>query len=138
MKFTVIIEKALPEQSGVSKSSGNPWRKRSYVGVYDDHNPRYPKRIVFDVVNDKIDQLGLAEGARYDVEIDFDAREWNGRYFLSASCWRAERLDGATPPIATAPQQTASPAANDPYAAAGLASASQPGQPAAASDDLPF
>lgn len=132
MKFNVTIEKALSEQTGVSKSSGKPWRKRGYVAVYDASNPRYLKRIVFDVVGDKVDELAMVEGGQYEVEVDFDAREWNGRYFLSASCWRATRLDNVAP-------AAAAPVATDPYAAAGLPQA-QPSYPAdaASSSDLPF
>ncbi|MCM1221874.1 MAG: DUF3127 domain-containing protein [Lachnospiraceae bacterium] len=92
MKFKVTIEKVLPEQGGTSKS-GKQWRKQSYVGVYDNSNAQYPKKILFDVMGDRIDQLGIHEGGLYDVEIDFDARPWNDRYFLSASCWKATRLD---------------------------------------------
>ena len=88
MQFNVTIEKALPEQSGVGKS-GKTWRKRTYVGVHDNSNPAYPKRIAFDVLGDKVDQINLVAGQQYAVDIDFDTKEWNGKYFLSASCWRA-------------------------------------------------
>lgn len=103
MKFNVTIEKALPEQSGTSRS-GKAWRKRSYVGMYDASNTQWPKRITFDIMGDKIDQLNIQEGGQYEVDIDFDAREWNDRYFLSASCWKATRLDSEPAPQPTAPQ----------------------------------
>ncbi len=123
MKFNVLIEKALPELSGTS-NSGKQWRKRSYVGVYDTSNEQYPKRIVFDVLGDRIDKLVIQEGGHYEVEIDFDAREWSGRYYLSASCWKATPLDAAQ----SAP--------NDPYAGMGMQT--KQGTTTTEADDLPF
>lgn len=125
MQFNVTIEKALPEQGGTSKS-GKQWRKRSYVGVYDASNAQYPKRITFDVMGDRIEQLNIQEGGQYVVDVDFDAREWQGRYFLSASCWKATALN----------QTQASLQFNDTYAAMGM----QPKQaaPEPEPNDLPF
>lgn len=92
MKFTAQIVKVLPEQRGVSKA-GKQWRRQSYVGIYDNSNAQYPKMLVFDVIGDKVDQFGIVEKGNYELEIDLDAREWQGRYFLSANCWKATRLD---------------------------------------------
>lgn len=113
MKFTGTIEKALPEVSGTSKS-GNAWRKREYVCVYDRSNANYPKSVVFQVMNDNIDKLNLQQGCEYELEVDFDSREWNGRYFLQASCWKATPLQAQ--PVqqgwpAAYPQPTAQPQA---------------------------
>ena len=91
MKFNVTIQTAIPIQSGTSKS-GKPWSKQSFVGVYDSSNPQYPKSIVFDVLGDKIGQFNLQQGGQYEVEVDFAAREWQGKYFLSANCWKATPL----------------------------------------------
>lgn len=84
--FKGIISKALPEQSGTSKN-GKAWKKREYVVEYE--HGQYPKSIVFQVMNDNIDKLNIQQGMEYDLELDFEAREWNGRYFLQASCWKA-------------------------------------------------
>lgn len=116
MKFTGIIADVLPEAKGVSKS-GKAWRRRTYVCVYDNRNPAYPKSIAFEVFGDKIDQLNIQPGLEYDLEIDFAAREWKNGYFLSATCWKAELK-------ATAVPQQEQPAPPEP--------------PAAQGDDLPF
>lgn len=106
MKFNVMIQNVLPIQSGTSKS-GKAWSKQSFVGVYDSSNPQYPKSIVFDVLGDKIGQLNLQQGGQYEVEVDFTAKEWQGRWFLSATCWKAaplqpqsygQPMQGAYPP----------------------------------------
>lgn len=86
--FKGFITQALPEASGMSRN-GNSWRKRTYVLTYDSSNEKYPKAVVFDVMNDNIEKLNLQHGGEYEVEIDFAAREWNGRYYQSASAWKA-------------------------------------------------
>lgn len=103
MNVKGIITAVLPETSGVSKSGKN-WRKKEAVVQYE--SGQYPKSIVFQMMGDAIDKLNIQQGQEYDLSIDFEAREWNGRYFLSASCWRAS----ATGTPQGAPTQTPQPA----------------------------
>ena len=124
MKFNGTITNVLPELSGTSQS-GKVWRKRAYVCVYDNSNEQYPKSIVFDVMGDKIEQLNLQRGGQYELDVDFEAKEWNSRYFMSATCWRATAVQSASAPTAQpiAPQQQPQPQAVppvDPYAAVGM------------------
>lgn len=86
MNVKGIITAVLPETSGVSKSGKN-WRKKEAVVQYE--SGQYPKSIVFQMMGDAIDKLNIQQGQEYDLSIDFEAREWNGRYFLQASCWKA-------------------------------------------------
>ena len=86
MEIKGTITNALPEQSGTSKS-GKSWRKKEYIVEYE--HGQYPKSVVFSVMGQKIDELNIQQGAEYNLSIDFEAREWNNRYFLQASCWRA-------------------------------------------------
>lgn len=123
MKVTGIITAVLPETSGVSKSGKN-WRKKEAVVQYEAG--QYPKSIVFQMMGDVIDKLNIQQGIEYDLELDFEARQWNNRYFLQASCWKAT----PTQPIAQpAPQQP-------------VYQQTQPQAPAtppgAQADDLPF
>lgn len=113
---------ALPEQSGTSKS-GNVWRKREYVVEYE--HGQYPKSVVFSVMGQKIDELNIQQGAEYNLSIDFEAREWNNRYFLQASCWRAT-------PTQQAPAQS-QPVQQPVYQQTQAQTA-----PAPQADDLPF
>lgn len=86
MEIKGTIINVLPEQSGTSKS-GKTWRKREYIVEYE--HGQYPKSVVFSVMGQKIDELNIQQGMDYNLSIDFEAREWNGRYFLQASCWKA-------------------------------------------------
>lgn len=88
MNFKGIITAAMPVASGTSKS-GKEWRRASYVLTYDNSNEQYPKSVLFDVMGEKIEQLNIKQGAEYEVEIDFSCREYNGRTYMSASCWKA-------------------------------------------------
>lgn len=114
MTITGTITTAFPESSGTSRS-GKAWRRREYIVTYDTTNVNYPKSIVFSVMNERIDSLNLQQGNTYDLDIDFEAREWNGRYFLQASCWRAvARQQVQTAPAAVpAPAVAPAPVAQD-------------------------
>ena len=103
MTITGIITKALAEASGTSRVSGRPWRKRSYVLRYDGTNGQYPREVLFDVLGDKIDSLGLREGCEYEVEVDFGVREWNGKLFMTATAWKATAKEAESPTPAAEP-----------------------------------
>lgn len=119
MKIIGTITAVLPEASGVSKS-GKQWRKKEAIVQYE--GGQYPKSIVFQMMGQKIDELNIQQGLEYELDIDFEARQWNDRYFLQASCWKA------TPTQQPAPQ----PAPQPQYAPA------QPSWPADNNQEFPF
>ena len=145
----------LPERSGVSQR-GNQWRSISYVLETQE---QYPKKLAFDVTNDKIDQLNIQLGEILTVQFDINAREYNGRWFNSVNAWNVIRqtqqapaqgcgFSGNVQSGAQAAQQAMASSAN----AAGMAnptnpqnlfppaqkSAQQQAQQRGNSDDLPF
>lgn len=145
----------LPERSGVSQR-GNQWRSISYVLETQE---QYPKKLAFDVTNDKIDQLNIQLGEILTVQFDINAREYNGRWFNSVNAWNVIRQTQQSPAQcggfsgnvqsgAQAAQQAMASSAN----AAGVAnqtnqqnmfspeqqSAQQQSQQRGNSDDLPF
>ena len=145
----------LPERSGISQR-GNQWRSISYVLETQE---QYPKKLAFDVTNDKIDQLNIQLGEILTVQFDINAREYNGRWFNSVNAWNVIRqaqqataqgggFSGNVQSGAQAAQQAMSSSAN----AAGMAnptnpqnlfppaqqSAQQQAQQRGNSDDLPF
>lgn len=145
----------LPERSGTSQR-GNQWRSISYVLETQE---QYPKKLAFDVTNDKIDQLNIQFGEILTVQFDINAREYNGRWFNSINAWNVIRqtqqataqgggFSGNVQSSAQAAQQAMASSAN----AAGVAnttnqqnlfppeqqSAHQPAQPQGDSSDLPF
>lgn len=128
MKFQGKITKLLAEQKGTS-ASGKEWRRLSGVLTYDVTKPEYPKAVVFDVMGDKIDEFNLQEGHAYEMEIDFQAREYNGKYYMSASCWKATSMEAPQPAVATPIAPVATPA---------QAPLSQPAPPPIGNDEIPF
>ena len=141
----------LPERSGVSQR-GNQWRSISYVLETQE---QYPKKLAFDVTNDKIDQLNIQLGEILTVQFDINAREYNGRWFNSVNAWNVIRqtqqataqgvgFSGNVQSGAQAAQQAMASSAN----AAGFANpmnqqsmfppAQQSAQQQGNSSDLPF
>ena len=141
----------LPERSGVSQR-GNQWRSISYVLETQE---QYPKKLAFDVTNDKIDQLNIQLGEILTVQFDINAREYNGRWFNSVNAWNVIRqtqqapaqgcgFSGNVQSGAQAAQQAMASSAN----AAGMANPTNPqnpyqsrqqtAQPQGDSSDLPF
>ena len=133
----------LPERSGVSQI-GNQWRSISYVLETQE---QYPKKLAFDVTNDKIDQLNIQIGEILTVQFDINAREYNGRWFNSVNAWNVIRQNQQAPAQsggfsgnvqsgAQAAQQAMASSAN----AAGVAypPRQQSSQPQGDSSDLPF
>lgn len=141
----------LPERSGTSQR-GNQWRSITYVLETQE---QYPKKLAFDVTNDKIDQLNIQVGEFLTVQFDINAREYNGRWFNSVNAWNVIRqtqqaptqgggFSGNVQSGAQAAQQAMASSAN----ANGVANPmnpqnpypprQQPAQPQGNSDDLPF
>lgn len=141
----------LPERSGTSQR-GNQWRSITYVLETQE---QYPKKLAFDVTNDKIDQLNIQFGEILTVQFDINAREYQGRYFNSVQAWNVIRqtqqapaqgggFSGNVQSGAQAAQQAMASSAN----ANGVANPmnpqnpypprQQPAQPQGDSDDLPF
>lgn len=132
MKLRGRVDRVLPEQSGVSKS-GKAWRKRTVVLTYDVSNMNYPKSVVFDVVGDRIEKYNFEAGADYEIDVDFEVREWNGRYFQQVGVYGAVRL-GAQMQAQAQPQQYIQQGQQQPFGGQVFPQEAQQQQ----SDDLPF
>ena len=139
----------LPKRSGTSQR-GNQWRSISYVLETQE---QYPKKLAFDVINDKIDQLNIQLGEILTVQFDINAREYNGRWFNSINAWNVIRQTQQAPTqggynvgnpqagaqAAQAAQQAAMAGAPNPMNPnTPFPPAQQPGAPAGQADNLPF
>lgn len=145
----------LPTRSGTS-SRGTQWSSQTSV---IETQEQYPKKLAFDVINDKIDQFNIQVGEFLTVQFDINAREYNGRWFNSINAWNVIRktqqslaqsggFSGNVQSSAQAAQQAMASSVN----AAGVAnptnqqnlfpptqqSAHQQAQQRGNSDDLPF
>lgn len=156
MEIQGKIIAVLPTRSGTS-ARGTQWSSQTAV---IETQEQYPKKLAFDVTNDKIDQLNIQLGEILTVQFDINAREYNGRWFNSVNAWNVIRqtqqapaqgfgFSGNVQSGAQAAQQAMASSAN----AAGVAntmnqqnmfpSRQQTSQPQSAApssdpDDLPF
>lgn len=145
-EITGKIIAVLPTRSGTS-ARGTQWS--SQTAVIETHD-QYPKKVAFDVLNEKIADFYLQVGEEVTVSLDINARESNGKWFNSVNAWKVVREQvPAQGGYNTNPQAGAQAAqAAQPSAAIGAANpmnprnpfppAQQPGAPAGKSDDLPF
>ena len=114
MNFNVIgkIEKVLPVQSGTSTKGD--WQKGSFILRTED---QYPSEICMEDFGFKAQSDQYVEGDMVEVTFSIQSKEYNGRYFTTASAFRMKR-HGDTPapvkPVATQqpqarPAQAATP-----------------------------
>ena len=151
MEIKGKIIAVLPTRSGTS-ARGTQWSSQTYV---IETQEQYPKKLAFDVINDKIDQFNIQVGEFLTVQFDINAREYNGRWFNSVNAWNVIRqtqqaptqgggFSGNVQSGAQAAQQAMTSYAN----AAGVSNPmnpqnpypprQQPAQPQGDSSDLPF
>lgn len=133
MKFTGTIIASMPMRKGMGKN-GKEWRSQDYVLRYDNENPQYPKDIVFSVMGDNIEKFQITQGYGYELEVDFSAREYNGKWYMSANAWKCTCT--STPNIQRVAPQSA-PSVGQMYQQA-AAQYAQRVAPPAPTNDLPF
>lgn len=83
----------LPTRSGTS-ARGTQWSSQTAV---IETQEQYPKKLAFDVINDKIDQFNIQVGEFLTVQFDINAREYNGRWFNSVNAWNVIRQTQQAP-----------------------------------------
>ena len=116
MEISGKIIQVLPEQGGVSKTSGKEWKLQAYVLETQE---QFPKKVHFEVFGeDRIKanpcQLDDVVTDSFDIEI----REFNGRWYTSIRAWKIQQgVVEAAPAVQAVPaaqpvQAVAAPQAN--------------------------
>ena len=67
-----------PIQTGEGKNG--TWKKQEYVIEYD-RNAQYPRKMMFNLWGDRIDQFNIQEGQDLKISFDIDCREYNGLWY---------------------------------------------------------
>ena len=133
MEISGKIIQVLPEQGGVSKTSGKEWKLQAYVLETQE---QYPRKVHFEVFGeDRIKANPCQLDDIVTVSFDIESREFNGRWYTSIRAWKIQQ--GVVTTEATAPVVDADVA---PVVAAPQANV-QAFDPAAGVDDgtdLPF
>ena len=84
MEVSGKIIAVLPVVTGTGAKG--EWKKQTAVLETAD---QYPKKVAFDMFNDKIQQFKVGE--EVTVHINIDAREWQGKWFNSVTAWKVEK-----------------------------------------------
>ena len=147
MEIQGKIIAVLPTRSGTS-ARGTQWSSQTAV---IETQEQYPKKLAFDVINDKIDQFNIQVGEFLTVQFDINAREYNGRWFNSVNAWNVIRQAQQAPAQCggfSGNVQSSAQAAQQAANAAGVANPMNPqnpypprqqtAQPQGDSSDLPF
>ena len=147
MEIQGKIIAVLPTRSGTS-ARGTQWSSQTSV---IETQEQYPKKLAFDVINDKIDQFNIQVGEFLTVQFDINAREYNGRWFNSVNAWNVIRQAQQAPAQGggfSGNVQSSAQAAQQAANAAGVANPmnpqnpypprQQPAQQQGDSSDLPF
>ena len=76
-----------PIQPGEGRNG--TWKKQEYVIEYD-REAQYPRKMMFVLWGDKIDQFAIQEGQELKVSFDIDCRAYNGRWYNDIRAWKVE------------------------------------------------
>lgn len=88
MEISGKIIHVLPLATGEGRNG--TWRSQDYVlETYD----QYPRKVCFNLFNDRIEQFPMAIGDDVTVSFDIESREWNGRWFTSIRAWKVDKKE---------------------------------------------
>ena len=119
MEFEGTVYKILPVTKGTS--ARGEWQRQDVV--FEMNEGSFTRKICVTFFNKPDDVARLKEGAAYNVSVNIESREYDGRWYTAV---RARRIQ---------PKQEAAPAPEMPPIVEEPAYASAPAQEV---DDLPF
>ena len=118
-------------QSGISQSTGNPWRKLEFVVEWHENTTdTQSQKVVLSIMGAYIDSLDIYKGDKLEVRFDLGYRQYNGRYYQNVFAPAAEIKKLSSLEVAAEPQHTVK--VEEPTAPAPEAQQQQK------ADDLPF
>ena len=108
MEISGKIIAVLPQASGQGKNG--VWRSQDYVLETNINGEQYPRKVCFNLFNDRIDKFPLAIDDVVNVSFDIESREYNGRWYTSVKAWKVEKNAVNASPAAPQPANTPSTA----------------------------
>ena len=112
MEISGKIIQVLPEQGGISKTSGKEWKLQAYVLETQE---QYPRKVHFEVFGeDRIKANPCQLDDIVTVSFDIESREFNGRWYTSIRAWKIQQgvVEAAAPAVQPVAAPTAAPQAN--------------------------
>ena len=111
MEFTGTVYKIMPATEGTS--ARGPWKRQDVVFDYSDGS-QFTRKICVTFFNRPDDVAKLREGAEYEVSVNIESREYNGRWYTDVRAWRIQKVQPEQPAAAPIPDlppfETAEPA----------------------------
>ena len=120
MEFEGTVYKIMPVTKGTS--ARGDWQRQDVV--FEMQDGPYTRKICVTFFNRPDDVARLKEGATYNVSVNIESREYNGRWYTDIRAWRIQPKQAEAP----APMPDRPPLGEEPSYA----------QPPAEVDDLPF
>lgn len=92
MELQVKVTQVLEKQT-INKKDGGTMEKAAFVG---ETFGQYPKKVKFDVMGEKLEQIMMNArvGASVTVSFDVESREWQGRWYTDLKAWKIVAMDG--------------------------------------------
>ena len=116
MEFEGTVYKILPVTKGTS--ARGEWQRQDVV--FEMNEGSFTRKICVTFFNKPEDVARLKEGSTYNVSVNIESREYNGRWYTDIRAWRLQPKQEAAaapmpdmPPIAEEPSYASSPAEVD-------------------------
>ena len=114
MDFEGTVYKIMPVTKGTS--SRGEWQRQDVV--FEMNEGSFARKICVTFFNKPEDAAKLKEGATYNVSVNIESREYNGRWYTDIRAWRIQPKQAETaapapapgmPPIAEEPSYASTP-----------------------------
>lgn len=125
MEFEGTVYRIMPVTKGTS--ARGDWQRQDVV--FEMNEGSFTRKICVTFFNKPDDVARLREGATYQVSVNIESREYNGRWYTDIRAWRIQPKQQEAAPAA-APMPDMPPLDKEPSYASTPA--------AAEADDLPF
>lgn len=124
MEFEGTVFKIMVATKGTS--ARGEWQRQDVI--FEINEGTFARKICVTFFNKPEDVAHLQEGAAYNVSVNVESREYNGRWYTDIRAWRVQPKQTATATTTAAPYADMPPIAEEPSMASSGTEA----------DDLPF
>ena len=116
MEFEGTVYKIMPVTKGTS--ARGDWQRQDVV--FEMQDGPYTRKICVTFFNRPPDVARLKEGATYNVSVNIESREYNGRWYTDIRAWRIQPKQAEAPapmpdmpPLGEEPSYASTPAEVD-------------------------
>lgn len=114
MEFEGTVFKIMPATSG--QSARGAWQRQEVIFDMKSQS-QYPRKICVTFFNKPEEVARLSVGVEYNVSIDIESREYNGKWYTDVRAWRIVAKEqtapspasGINPPAYNSPMPTQEP-----------------------------